>query len=233
MHKDPIYRRYHHGTLTFSMIYAFNENFVLALSHDEVVHGKGALLDKMPGDMWQRFANLRLLFGYQYAHPGKKLNFMGAEIGQWQEWRYASSLDWHLLEYPLHDGVKRWVRDLNRVYKEQPALYEHDFDPSGFRWISANDSDTSVIAFTRYADDPVDFVVVACNFTPVPREGFRIGVPKPGYYKELLNSDASVYGGSNLGNGGGIQSEAIASHGLDQSINLTIPPLGMVMLKLG
>ncbi len=232
VHKDPIYRRYHHGTLTFSMIYAFNENFVLALSHDEVVHGKGALLDKMPGDMWQRFANLRLLFGYQYAHPGKKLNFMGAEIGQWQEWRYASSLDWHLLEYPLHDGMKRWVRDLNHVYKAQPALYEHDFDSAGFRWISANDSDTSVIAFVRYADDPNDFVVVACNFTPVPRQNFRIGVPQAGYYAELLNSDASTYGGGNLGNSGGVQSEPIASHGLEHSLNLTIPPLGMVMLKL-
>jgi 1,4-alpha-glucan branching enzyme len=231
-HKDPIYRRYHHGMITFSMIYAFNENFVLALSHDEVVHGKGALLDKMPGDLWQRFANLRTLLGYQYAHPGKKLNFMGAEFGQWQEWRFAQSLDWHLLEYPMHQGVQKWVRDLNRVYSEQPALYEHDFDAAGFRWVSVNDADGSTLAFLRYADDPSDFVLTVCNFTPVPRQEYRVGVPEAGFYAELLNSDAGVYGGSNMGNAGGVQSEAIEAHGFPNSINVVLPPLALVMLKL-
>ncbi|MDX2140544.1 MAG: 1,4-alpha-glucan branching protein GlgB [Chloroflexota bacterium] len=231
-HKDPIYRRYHHGMITFSMIYAFNENFVLALSHDEVVHGKGALLDKMPGDMWQRFANLRTLLGYQYMHPGKKLNFMGAEFGQWQEWRFAQSLDWHLLEYPMHQGIQHWVRDLNHVYSEQPALYEHDFDAAGFRWVSVNDADGSTLAFLRYADDPSDFVLTVCNFTPVPRQEYRVGVPEAGFYAELLNSDANVYGGSNMGNAGGVQSEEIEAHNFPNSINLVLPPLAIVVLKL-
>jgi 1,4-alpha-glucan branching enzyme len=232
MHKDSIYRRYHHGMITFSMIYAFNENFVLALSHDEVVHGKGALLDKMPGDVWQKFANLRLLFGYQQTHPGKKLNFMGQEFGQWQEWRIGHSIDWHLLAYPMHQGVQMWVKDLNRLYRAQPALYEHDFDPQGFRWIDANDADSSVLSYIRYADDPDDFVIVLCNFTPVPRQGYRVGVPKPGYYAELLNSDSSTYGGSNMGNSGGITTEPIPMHGYEQSLSVTMPPLAMLLLKL-
>ncbi|MCL4249874.1 MAG: 1,4-alpha-glucan branching protein GlgB [Anaerolineae bacterium] len=230
-HKDPIYRRYHHGTLTFSMIYAFNENFVLALSHDEVVHGKGSLLDKMPGDIWQKFANLRLLFAYQYTHPGKKLNFMGQEFAQWQEWRMATSIDWHLLDYPMHQGVQRLVRDLNKLLREQPPLYEHDFDPHGFRWIDANDGDSSVLSYIRFADDPKDFLVVVANFTPVPRQGYTIGVPEAGFYAELLNSDADVYGGSNLGNSGGVQTEAAPHHGYDQSLRVTIPPLGLLVFK--
>jgi 1,4-alpha-glucan branching enzyme len=231
VHKDPIFRRYHHGTITFSMIYAYNENFVLALSHDEVVHGKGSLLDKMPGDIWQKFANLRLLFGYQYAHPGKKLNFMGAEIGQWQEWKFASSLDWHLLEYPMHQGIQAWVRDLNKVYAAQPSLYQHDFDPSGFRWIDASDADASTLAFVRFADDPQDCVIALCNFTPVPRYDYRVGVPAAGFYTELLNSDSFVYGGSNVGNAGGVHSEGIAAHGYEQSVKVVLPPLGMLLLK--
>jgi 1,4-alpha-glucan branching enzyme len=232
MHKDSIFRRYHHGMITFSMIYAFNENFVLALSHDEVVHGKGALIDKMPGDVWQKFANLRLLFGYQQTHPGKKLNFMGQEFGQWQEWRVGHSIDWHLLAYPMHQGVQMWVKDLHRVYRAQPALYQHDFDAHGFRWIDANDADASVLSFIRYADDASDFVVVLCNCTPVPRQGYRVGVPAAGFYGELLNSDSEVYGGSNLGNSGGVTSEPLPMHGFDQSISLTLPPLAMLMLKL-
>jgi 1,4-alpha-glucan branching enzyme len=231
MHKDPIYRRYHQGEITFSMIYAFNENFVLALSHDEVVHGKGSLLDKMPGDLWQKFANLRLLFGYQYAHPGKKLNFMGSEFGQWQEWRSAHSLDWHLLDNASHSGLQAWVRDLNRVYREQPALYEHDFDPHGFRWIDASDADSSVLSFIRYADNREDYVVVVCNFTPALRHGYRVGVPSGGYYSELLNSDSATYGGSNAGNGGGVHTENVSAHGFENSLSLTLPPLGMVMFK--
>jgi 1,4-alpha-glucan branching enzyme len=231
MHKDPIYRRYHHGTITFSMIYAFNENFVLALSHDEVVHGKGALLDKMPGDIWQKFANLRLMLGYQYAHPGKKLNFMGAEIGQWQEWRFASSLDWHLLDYPMHQGIQAWTRDLNRVYNSQPALYQNDFDPSGFRWVDANDADGGVLSFVRFANDANDCVIALANMTPVVRRDYRVGVPASGYYGELLNSDAAMYGGSNVGNAGGIHSDAIPMHGYEHSINVIMPPLALLLLK--
>jgi len=229
--KDPIYRRYHHGTLTFSMIYAFNENFVLALSHDEVVHGKGSLLDKMPGDIWQKFANLRLLYAYQFTHPGKKLNFMGQEFGQWQEWRLANSIDWHLLDYPMHRGVQQLMRDLNKLLREQPALYEHDFDPHGFRWIDANDADGSVLSYIRFADDASDFLVVAANFTPVPRESYVIGVPEAGYYAELINSDSDIYGGSNLGNDGGVQTQDSPHHGYEQSLRVTIPPLGLLVLK--
>ncbi len=231
MRRDPIHRRFHHGEITFSMIYAYNENFVLALSHDEVVHGKGSLLDKMPGDLWQKFANLRLMYGFQYTHPGKKLNFMGQEFGQWQEWRVGHSLDWHLLEYPSHLGVQQWTADLNRLLKSEPALYEHDFDPSGFRWIDANDADASVLSYIRFATDRSDFLIAVANFTPVVREGYRIGVPEAGQYAEILNSDSSIYGGSNVGNAGLVQSEPIPMHGFDDSLSLQLPPLGILILK--
>lgn len=230
--KDPIYRRWEHNKLTFSMVYAFNENFVLALSHDEVVHGKGSLITKMPGDSWQKFAQLRLLFGHQYAHPGKKLNFMGADIGQWSEWSEERSLDWHLMGIDTHQGLNRWVRDLNHIYKDEAALYEVDFTGEGFRWIDANDSENSTFSYVRYAKDKSDFLVIIANFTPVPRYGYRMGVPEAGHYRELLNSDAAVYGGGNVGNLGGQHTEDVHSHGLEQSLSLDLPPLGILILKL-
>lgn len=232
MKQNPIYRRYHHNKLTFSIMYAFSENFVLSLSHDEVVHLKGSMIGKMAGDWWQKFASLRLLHGYQYTHPGKKLTFMGQEFGQWAEWSEARSLDWHLLELPTHQGVQAWVADMNRFYQEQPALWEHDFDPHGFEWIEANDAEQSVFSYIRYADDRTDFLVIACNFTPVPRYGYRLGVPEAGHYVELLNSDAGAYGGGDVGNHGGLDSESIFWHEQPQSLNLTVPPLGIVILKL-
>jgi len=229
---DPIYRSYHHDRLTFSLLYAFSENFILPLSHDEVVHGKGSLLGKMPGDPWQRFANLRCLYTYMYGHPGKKLLFMGGEFGQWREWDHEQSLDWHLLEDgPLHRGMQRLARDLNQVYRSQPALYEADSDPAGFQWIDCHDWEQSVVSFLRRAKDPEDFVVVICNFTPVPRHGYRIGVPVGGRYRELLNSDAAMYGGAGLGNLGGITAERIGHHGQPFSLALTLPPLGGLILK--
>jgi 1,4-alpha-glucan branching enzyme len=229
--KDPIYRRYHHNKMTFSMVYAYNENFVLSLSHDEVVHGKGSLIEKIPGDWWQKFATLRLLYGYQWTHPGKKLLFMGQEFGQWREWSEARQLDWELLEMDTHQGLIRWMSDLNRVYQQQPALYEHDFDSKGFRWIDADDSDNSVFAYVRFADDATDFIVIAANFTPVPRTDYHLGVPEAGHYVELLNSDSAHYGGGDVGNSGGVESEAVASHGFQHRITLTIPPLGILILK--
>jgi 1,4-alpha-glucan branching enzyme len=232
MSKDPVYRKYEHNKLTFSMMYAFSENFVLSLSHDEVVHGKGSLMNKMPGDWWQKFAQVRLLFGYQYTHPGKKLNFMGADIGQWAEWSEARSLDWHLMDTPTHQQLNHWVADLNRLYKEQPALYEKDFASEGFQWIEANDAQNSVYTYIRYANDPSKFLVIACNFTPVPRENYRVGVPEAGHYDELINSDAEQYGGGNTGNYGGFHTDPVAAHNHSQSLNLTIPPLGMVIMKL-
>jgi len=230
--KNPVYRRFHHNKLTFSLMYAFSENFVLSLSHDEVVHGKGSLMGKIAGDWWQKFATLRLLFGYQYTHPGKKLNFMGQEFGQWSEWSEARSLDWHLVEqFDTHRGVQAWMRDLNRLYQAEPALWEHDFDPEGFQWIEANDHEQSVFSYLRYAEDRDDFLVVVCNFTPIPREHYRIGVPQPGYYKELLNSDAGAYGGGNVGNMGGRHAEDITWHAHPHSLSLTVPPLGILVLK--
>jgi 1,4-alpha-glucan branching enzyme len=229
---DPVYRRYHHNKMTFSMMYAFSENFVLSLSHDEVVHLKGSLINKVPGDWWQKFATLRLLFGYQYMHPGKKLTFMGQEFGQWSEWSEAKSLDWYLLNWPTHTRMQWWVRDLNRFYREQPALYERDFSNEGFRWIEANDAEQSVFTYMRFAADPDDFLVVSCNFTPVPRYNYRIGVPTAGHYSELLNSDSSHYGGGNVGNNGGLHTNSTPWHQYDQSLSLTLPPLGMVVLKL-
>ncbi|MEK6569492.1 MAG: alpha amylase C-terminal domain-containing protein, partial [candidate division NC10 bacterium] len=213
-------------------LYAFTENFVLPLSHDEVVHGKGSLLGKMPGDIWQQFANLRCLYAYMYGHPGKKLLFMGGEFGQWREWDHDQSLDWHLLEQgPHHKGVQRLVRDLNKLYRSQPALFEVDFDPTGFEWIDCRDGQQSVVSFLRRAKNPDDFVVFASNFTPVPRFGYRAGVPIGGYYRELLNSDAAIYGGSNLGNIGGTMAEAVPAHGHSFSVVLTLPPLATVVLK--
>jgi 1,4-alpha-glucan branching enzyme len=228
---DPLYRRYHHNNVTFGLIYAFTENFVLPLSHDEVVHGKKSLLDKMPGDEWQRFANLRALYGHMWGHPGKKMLFMGCEIGQWWEWNHDDSLQWHLLDYDPHRGLQRYVADLNRLYASQPALHQVDFDWTGFQWIDLHDSEQSTITYFRRAKDPSDIVVCALNLTPVPREGYRMGVPTSGYYRELLNSDAEVYGGSNMGNGGGVQAEETAWHGQPFSVVVTLPPLAAVFFK--
>lgn len=228
---DPVYRRYEHNKITFSLFYAFNENFVLALSHDEVVHLKGSLMTKMAGDWWQKFASLRLLFGYQYTHPGKKLHFMGQEFGQWNEWSEARSLDWYLLDLDTHKRLQAWMRDLNHLYKASPALYEHDFDHKGFKWIEANDADQSIFSYIRYADNPDDFLVVVCNFTPVPRQNYRVGVPRSGEYQEILNSDSAHYGGSNVGNNGSVKAEPIAWHSWDQSLGLVVPPLAILILK--
>jgi 1,4-alpha-glucan branching enzyme len=229
--KEPVHRRWHHNLLTFSMLYAFTENFILPFSHDEVVHGKRAMLDKMPGDVWQKYATLRTLYGLMYGHPGKKLLFMGSEFGQWREWDHDQSLDWHLLDDPAHVGIRRYVQALNWHLRNEPALHEIDFEPPGFRWIDCNDSDASIVAFVRMARAAGDFVIVVVNFTPVPRPGYRIGVPAAGYYAELLNSDAAAYGGSNMGNRGGVSSEPIARHGFEYSIDLTVPPLACLFLK--
>jgi 1,4-alpha-glucan branching enzyme len=231
MQKDPIYRRYDHWHLTFSLLYSFTENFILPFSHDEVVHGKGSMFGKLPGDDWRKAATLRALYGYMYGHPGKKLMFMGAEFGQGREWNYDTSLDWHLLDEPLHAGIRLFVQDLNRLYVAERALHEVDFEPAGFQWIDCNDNENSVFSFIRRARQPEDLVVVLLNFTPVPRDGYRIGVPTPGAYAELLNSDAAIYGGSNYGNGGVVFTEPIASHGHAQSLSLRLPPLGCLMLK--
>lgn len=229
MAKDPIYRKYHHNDLTFRMLYAFTENFVLPLSHDEVVHGKGSLLSRMPGDNWQKFANLRLLLAYQFAQPGKKLLFMGGDIGQWREWDHASSIDWHLLDYEPHRGIQRLVRDLNGLYRRTPALHELDCHPDGFQWIDCHDSEQSTLSFLRRGSGG-DTALVVCNFTPVPRTEFRVGVPTGGFWKELLNTDSAYYGGSNLGNGGGVFAQAAPSHGFPWSVVLTLPPLAVLIL---
>jgi 1,4-alpha-glucan branching enzyme len=230
-HEDPVHRRWHHGQITFSMLYAFTENFILPFSHDEVVHGKRSLLDRMPGDVWQKHATLRTLYGYMYGHPGKKLLFMGAEFGQWHEWNHDRSLDWHLLQDPAHASLKRFVQDLNWHYSAEAALYERDFTPDGFAWIDCNDNENSVVSMARFARDRRDCIVMVFNFTPVPRLGYRIGVPEPGHYAEILNSDSGIYGGSNVGNLGGVATEPMASHGFAQSITLTVPPLGCIFLK--
>jgi 1,4-alpha-glucan branching enzyme len=231
MSKDPIHRKFHHGKLTFRGLYSFTENFVLPLSHDEVVHGKGSLIAKMSGDEWRKFANLRLLFGYMFTQPGKKLLFMGAEFGQWAEWNHDSSLDWHVLGFPFHQGLQRWVRDLNAFYRTEPALYECDFSPSGWRWIDADDSDDSVLTYLRYPSSQKDPVMAACNFTPIPRRGYRVGVPQEGNWREVLNSNASIYGGTDEGNFGGKMTDAIACHGYDNSLLLDLPPLAIVIFK--
>ena len=229
--KDPIYRKYHHNDLTFRLVYAFFENFVLPLSHDEVVHGKGSLLGKMPGDDWQRFANLRLLLGYMYAQPGKKLLFMGGEFGQRREWAHDESLEWHLLDYSPHSGLKRWVEDLNRFYRGQPALYELDFEQAGFEWIDCNDVGHSVVSLVRKGHSPDDLLVVVCNFTPTTHSKYRLGVPQSGFWKELLNSDAREYGGSGQGNLGGKEAAPIPLHGRPYSLTISLPPLAAVFLE--
>ncbi|MDP3083419.1 MAG: 1,4-alpha-glucan branching protein GlgB [Rubrivivax sp.] len=230
MQEDPIHRRYHHGQLTFSLIYAFNENFMLPLSHDEVVHGKGSLINKMPGDAWRQFANLRLLLGHMWTHPGKKLLFMGGEFGQRREWNHDDSLDWHLLGDAAHSGLQRWVADLNRLYCELPALHQLDFDSAGFEWIDANDAEDSVLSFLRKGRDGKPVLVVA-NFTPVVRENYRVGVPLGGRWRERLNSDAAIYGGSGVGNRGGADSVPVGAHGRYQALNLRLPPLGLLVLQ--
>ena len=230
MQENPIYRRFHHGQLTFSLIYAFNENFMLPLSHDEVVHGKGSLIGKMPGDDWQQFANLRLLLGQMWAHPGKKLLFMGGEFGQRREWTHDDALEWWVLQFDFHQGLQRWVEDLNRTYRSEPALYEHDFDAAGFEWIDANDAEASVLSYVRKAADGSTLLVVA-NFTPVPRDNYLVGAPAPGYWRELLNSDATLYGGSGVGNEGGAHTVPISAHGRFHALNLRLPPLAVLMFK--
>jgi 1,4-alpha-glucan branching enzyme len=222
---DPIYRKYHQDKLTFRMIYAFHENFIMPLSHDEVVYGKGSLLDKMPGDDWQRFANLRALVGYMYAQPGKKLLFMGGEIGQWREWQHDQSLDWHLLEKPEHAGIQKWIGDLNRSYRSEPALHELDCDPAGFEWIDCRDAESSVVSLLRKARRDDRTVLVICNFTPVPRLNYQVGVPRGGLWRELLNSDAKDYGGSGMGNMGEVEAAPVPAHGRHFSLLLTLPPL--------
>ena len=228
---DPIYRKFHHNSLTFRMLYGFTENFVLPLSHDEVVYGKGSLLKKMPGDDWQKFANLRALFGYMFAQAGKKLLFMGGEFGQWREWSHENSLDWALLGQPSHSGLQNWVRALNHMYRDEPAMHELDNDPGGFEWVDCNDSQGSAISLLRKSSEEDDSILVACNFTPVPREGYSIGVPNDGFWRELLNSDAKEYGGSGMGNLGGVEAEAVPLHGRPFSVKLTLPPLAVVFLK--
>ena len=226
---DPIHRRYHHDELTFSLVYAFTEQFVLPLSHDEVVHGKGSLLSKMPGDNWQQHANLRALYAYMWAHPGKKLLFMGGEIAQEQEWGHERSIDWHLTERPRHGGTQRLVRDLNRVYRENPALWELDSEPAGFRWLVVDDRDTNVVAFARFSAQGVP-LVCAANLSPVPRSVYRLPLPRAGRWREILNSDSDAYAGANLGNLGGVHASETPWGGEQASAELTLPPLGVVWL---
>ena len=231
MKEDPVHRKWHHNKITFSMMYAYSEKFVLPFSHDEVVHGKRSMLDKMPGDGWQKHAGLRALYGYMFVHPGKKLLFMGGEIGQWREWNHDWQLDWEVLGDPRHAGLQRWVRDLNRVYQEESSLFDADFDPGGFSWIDCNDHEHSIIALTRRARAQQDCVVAVVNFTPVPRRDYRLGVPERGSYHELLNSDSEIYGGSNIGNNGTVAAEGKPSHGHEFSLSLSVPPLGFLLLK--
>ena len=229
--KDPIHRKYHHYHLTFSLLYAFTENFVLVLSHDEVVHGKRSLLSKMPGDMWQQFANLRLLYAFQFAHPGKKMLFMGGEFGQWIEWNPSRALDWNLLDYEPHRRVKQLVADLNRLYKAEPSLYEVDFEWEGFEWIDFHDADHSVVAFLRRARDPNNHLVVVCNFTPLSHAGYRIGVQEPCFYREVLNTDDAIYGGSGVTNAPGRQAVPVPWQNQPCHIETTLPPLGVAIFK--
>jgi 1,4-alpha-glucan branching enzyme len=230
--QDPIYRKYHQGKLTFSILYAFSENFILPLSHDEVVHGKGSLYGRMPGDAWQKYANLRLLFGYMWTHPGKKLLFMGGEFGQWPEWAHDHSLEWHALQHPDHATVQKWVQDLNHLYRSEPALFELDFDPKGFEWIDFHDADNSVLSYVRRNKSGDAVLAVAANFTPVPRHNYRVGVPKGGFWAEILNSDAKDYGGSGQGNLGGVEAAPASFYGrFDHSLSVTLPPLGIVIFK--
>ena len=229
--EDPVYRKYHHNNITFSLLYAFTENFVLPISHDEVVHGKRSLLDKMPGDEWRKFANVRAFLAYMYAHPGKKLLFMGSEIGQYEEWNANGSVRWELLQFEPHRRLQLFVQELNRFYREQPALYEVDFHWEGFEWVDFHDVESSVIVFLRRAKDPKDFVLFCCNFTPVAREKYEIGVPEEGFYEEVLNSDAAMFGGTNVGNGGMVSSRPIVRHNRKHSIAITLPPLAVVAFR--
>ena len=231
MSKDPIFRKYHHNQLTFRALYAFSENFVLPLSHDEVVHGKGSLLGKMPGDIWQKFASLRLLFGYMYGQPAKKLLFMGGEFGQWREWDHEKGLDWSLIEFPFHAGLQRWVQNLNQTYRKEGALHELDFEPEGFEWIDCNDTEQNTLSFMRKSHSAREIIVVVLNFTPTPRYSYKVGVPKGGFWRELLNSDAEEFGGSGHGNFGGMDGLPVEIHGRPYSLNLTLPPLGALFFK--
>lgn len=231
MSMDSVYRKYHHNLITFSLMYAFSENFILPLSHDEVVHGKCSMLSKMPGDYWQKFAGLRVAYGYQYAHPGKKLLFMGGEFGQFIEWKYYDSLDWHLLDYEMHKKMQDYIKDLNKLYRSEKALYEVDFSFDGFEWINCDDADHSIISFIRKGKDWRDMLLFVCNFTPVVHEHYRIGAPFNLYYKEILNSDSEIYGGSNVGNCGGLHADEIPCNGRPYSLALRIPPLGMLVFK--
>jgi 1,4-alpha-glucan branching enzyme len=229
--QDPIHRKWHHNKITFSLMYAYSEHFVLPFSHDEVVHGKGSLIGKLPGDVWQRHATLRALYGYMFAHPGKKLLFMGGELGQWREWNHDGELDWTVLGDHRHAGLQRWVRDLNTRYQAEPALWRQDYDPHGFQWIDCNDHEHSLVSLMRRGPAEADTLVAIVNFTPIPRYGYRIGVPRGAAYREVLNSDAEVYGGSNLGNFGEVTTVSVAAHGFDQSLALTVPPLGFLLFK--
>jgi 1,4-alpha-glucan branching enzyme len=229
--EEPVHRRWHHGEITFGLIYAFSEKFVLPLSHDEVVYGKGSLLGKMPGDEWQKFANLRAYFGFMWSHPGKKLIFMGGEFAQGREWNHDIGLDWYVLDYPLHKGMQRLVRDLNHLYRATPALAARDADPSGFSWVVIDDAEQSVYAWLRYGGEQDPPVLVVSNFTPVPRQAYRLGVPRAGYWQEILNSDAAIYGGSNLGNAGGAEAQHVPWQGHDYSVELTVPPLATIWLR--
>jgi 1,4-alpha-glucan branching enzyme len=231
MAEDPINRRYHHDGITFSLAYAFGENFVLPLSHDEVVHGKRSLIEKMPGDEWQKFANLRAYYGFMYAHPGKQLLFMGGEIAQRREWNHDAELDWHLLREPSHKGVQDLIKDLNALYRATPALYEVDFDPEGFGWIAGGDMENSVVSFLRRGSAREDLAIVVCNFTPVVRHDYRLGVPEAAAYEEALNTDDTRYGGGGVANGYGLTAEKVQAHGQEQSIALTLPPLATILLK--
>jgi len=231
MSKDPVFRRWQHNDITFSMLYAYTENFVLPFSHDEMVHGKGSLVGKMPGDAWQKFANLRALYGYMFGHPGKKLLFMGAEFGQTREWNHDASLDWHLLDFAPHRGVLQLITDLNRLYREERSLHEIDVRPEGFSWIDCTDHENSVVSFIRRSSDPANYVLFVLNFTPVVRYGYRLGVPEAGRYAERLNTDAGVYGGSNVGNQGAVETEDIPTHGYEHSVSLALPPLSCLVLK--
>jgi 1,4-alpha-glucan branching enzyme len=231
MRHDPVHRKYHHDELTFSLIYAFHENFLLPLSHDEVVHGKGSLIDQMPGDVWQKLANLRLLYAYMWCHPGKKLLFMGNEFGQWREWNFDASLDWHLLEQPGHAGLRACLADLNRLVVREKALHELDFDSHGFEWIDCHDWPNSILAFVRRGTSPGDQLLVCCNFTPVPRHGYRVGVPAGGVWDEVFNGDSAWYGGSNVGNAGSLMATPGPHHGNAPSLSLSLPPLAVIVLK--
>jgi 1,4-alpha-glucan branching enzyme len=230
MQQDPIHRAHHHSELSFGLMYAWSEKFILPISHDEVVHGKHSLIDKMPGDRWQKFANLRAYLTFMWTHPGKKLLFMGCEFGQWREWNHDEQLDWYLLQYAEHIGVKKLVSDLNRVYREEKALHERDTEPMGFQWLIGDDAANSVFAYMRWSKEGEPLLVVA-NLTPVPREGYRVGVPFGGNWTELLNSDAEMYAGSNLGNGGGVHADEVKSHGQPVSLALNLPPLAVLILK--